>query len=104
MRRLAHPYPNQLQTHQCYHELHSSVQAIRTETAEARLSYDHHTNTCRIPRQVFYTQSTEVTARLAEGSLREQYEARLAASATENERLRAELHAAREKLAAIGLL
>ncbi len=45
-----------------------------------------------------------MTARLAEGSLREQYEARLAASATENERLRAELHAAREKLAVIGLL
>ena len=51
-----------------------------------------------------HDQSTEVTARLAEGSLREQYEARLAASATENERLRAELHAAREKLAVIGLL
>ena len=32
------------------------------------------------------------------------YEARLAASATENGRLRAELHAAREKLAVIGLL
>ena len=25
MRRLARPYPNQLQTHQCYHELHSSA-------------------------------------------------------------------------------
>ena len=72
--------------------------------APRRPRRDYHRITIPTPRQAFYTQSTEVTARLAEGSLRAQYEARLAASAAENERLRAELHAAREKLAAIGLL
>ena len=36
----------------------------------------NHANTDTKPPQAFYTQSTEVTARLAEGSLRDQYEAR----------------------------